>query len=311
MKIFVTFFALLFSTLVSSTTLNKMVVFGDSLSDNGNLYEYMKHQLPLSPPYFEGRFTNGPVWVELLMKYYYPTDSNAHLLDYAFGGAGVLSEDDDDGDDALFTLRREMDGYFLAHQDRADKDSLYVIWIGSNNYLAVPEDNEKVLIDVNKGIRYGLRRLADKGAKHIMIVNLPNLGNIPAARDFDAVDVLTYLSKQHNIMLEKNVKELQGLYPSVQWLFFDINYVLDDIMVNPGPYGFTNVKDTCYEEVIDQHSPKNRSILKMVASVKPHKGPDACNGHLFFDPVHPSGPVHQLMAERTKMMFDEIGITFE
>lgn len=29
-----------------------MVVFGDSLSDNGNLYRYMLYKLPLSPPYF-------------------------------------------------------------------------------------------------------------------------------------------------------------------------------------------------------------------------------------------------------------------
>ena len=29
-----------------------MVVFGDSLSDNGNLYRYMWYKLPLSPPYF-------------------------------------------------------------------------------------------------------------------------------------------------------------------------------------------------------------------------------------------------------------------
>ena len=137
MKILIALFFFMFSILASAASLNKLVVFGDSLSDNGNLYEYMKHQLPVSPPYFEGRFTNGPVWVELLMKYYYPTDSNAHLLDYAFGGAGVLENDDDDSDDELFTLRREMDSYFLAHQDKADENSLFVVWIGSNNYLAV------------------------------------------------------------------------------------------------------------------------------------------------------------------------------
>ena len=94
MKIIFTAVILFFSMMASATPLNKIVVFGDSLSDNGNLYEYLKHQLPLSPPYFEGRFTNGPVWIEDLIESYYPTNSNDHLLDYAYGGAGVLEEED-------------------------------------------------------------------------------------------------------------------------------------------------------------------------------------------------------------------------
>ena len=44
--------ALFFSVQASAVPLNTIVVFGDSLSDNGNLYEYMKRELPLSPPYF-------------------------------------------------------------------------------------------------------------------------------------------------------------------------------------------------------------------------------------------------------------------
>ena len=208
MKIILMALAFLFSTLLSAAPLNKIVIFGDSLSDNGNLYEYMKHQLPVSPPYFKGRFTNGPIWVELLTKSYYPTNSKEHLFDYAFGGAGVM--EDEDSDDGLFTLRREIDSYFLVNQDKADANSMYIVWIGSNNYLAIPDDVEKSLSDVNLGLQHGLQRLVDKGAKHIMVVNVPNLGKTPAARDFDAVDVLTYLSNQHNETLEKNILNLHS-----------------------------------------------------------------------------------------------------
>ena len=308
MKIFFTVLLLFVSTLVSATSLNKMVVFGDSLSDNGNLYEFMKHQLPLSPPYFEGRFTNGPVWIELLAKYYYPNDSKERLLDYAFGGAGVL--EDDDSDDGLFTLRREMDSYFLAHQDKADENSLFVVWIGSNNYLAVPDDVEKSLYDVNLGIQHGLQRLIDKGAKHIMVANLPDLGRIPAARDFDAVEVLSHLAKHHNDILAKNVAELQSRYPDIQWIYLDIRKGLDEMMAYPQRYGFSNITGTCYEEVTRTTS---RSVLKMVSTIKPKsdgKG-DACNGYLFFDPVHPSAQAHQILADRTKQLLDEAGIEFE
>jgi phospholipase/lecithinase/hemolysin len=309
MKIFLTAFTLFFTTLLSAgTPLDKMVVFGDSLSDNGNLYDYMKHQLPVSPPYFEGRFTNGPVWVELLMRSYYPTTSKEHLFDYAFGGAGVM--EDDDGEDGFFTLRREMDSYFISHQDKADENSLYVVWIGSNNYLAIPEGNEieKSLHDVDVGIQHGLQRLVDKGAKHIMVVNVPDLGRIPLAREFDAVEVLGYLAKQHNDTLQRRVNDLQNAYPDVQWLYFDINVLLHEIMDNPHGYGFTNITDTCYEEAVEH--PSANTVLRMVSTAKPSFKNGACKGYLFFDPVHPSGAAHVIMAERTRKMFDESGIMF-
>ena len=41
---------------------------GDSLSDPGNLYAATGGAQPQSPPYYEGRFSNGPVWAETVAK---------------------------------------------------------------------------------------------------------------------------------------------------------------------------------------------------------------------------------------------------
>ena len=308
MKIIFILFALFFSVCASAAPLNKMVVFGDSLSDNGNLYEYMKHELPLSPPYFNGRFTNGPVWIELLVKQYYPTGGQAHLLDYAFGGAGV-AEDDGDVDDVLFTLSREMDSYFLTHQDKADDSSLYVVWMGSNNYLAVPENVDEAVEFVTSGIKRDLQRLVEKGAKHILVVNVPDLGRTPAARDFDAVDLLTQLSIKHNAVLKGIVSELERNDPSVQWFYFDVSDIMNELLSFPERFGLTNIEGTCYEEIV--YEPSDKSILKMVSSVKSRQQLDACAGYLFFDPVHPSGPAHAVMADRVKRLLDEAGVRFE
>lgn len=307
MRLFFAIFALFFYCMTSFAALNKLVVFGDSLSDNGNLYEYMKQQLPLSPPYFQGRFTNGPVWVELLVQSYYPEHANEHLFDYAFGGAGVMEGDDVDED--LFTLRREMDSYFLAHQDKADANAMYIVWIGSNNYLAMPDNLDQTITEVTKGIQHGLQRLAEKGAKHILVVNLPDLGKIPAARDFDSVDMLTYLAKNHNEIISHTLEEYKKAYPDVQWLFFDVDQFFTDIMADPASFGITNLYGTCYEEMIA--SGETRSILKMVSTVRPKEKKDACDGYLFFDPVHPAKTAHEHMALRTKNLFDQSGVTFE
>ena len=41
-----------------------LFVFGDSLSDSGRLFALTGGAIPLSPSNFNGRFSNGPVWVE-------------------------------------------------------------------------------------------------------------------------------------------------------------------------------------------------------------------------------------------------------
>ena len=42
----------------------QIVVFGDSLSDNGN--QYKNTGQPPSPPYYNGRFSNGPTWSRVI-----------------------------------------------------------------------------------------------------------------------------------------------------------------------------------------------------------------------------------------------------
>jgi phospholipase/lecithinase/hemolysin len=48
--------------------LQRLVVFGDSLSDNGN--SFAQNRTP-APPYFEGRWTNGLNWLD-----YFPGVAN-------------------------------------------------------------------------------------------------------------------------------------------------------------------------------------------------------------------------------------------
>ncbi|STY28380.1 lysophospholipase A [Legionella wadsworthii] len=304
MKLLATVGALLFSGLVWATPLHNIVVFGDSLSDNGNLYRFMKFQLPPSPPYFEGRFSNGPLWIEHLINSYFPENPSAHLLDYAYGGAGVSEEEGDD--EVLFTLRREVNDYLSDHQDKASEDSLYVIWIGANNYLAFPSDMDETLHNVNTGIIHSMQRLVQKGAKHILVVNLPDLGRTPAAIEFDSVETMTAYTREHNNLLSKSIDDLKHEYPDVEWLYYDLYQAFDEMMAHPQDYGFNNITETCVNSVVDDIT-KN-SVLKMVASVKPSINSDACTGYLFFDLVHPTALAHKILGERARTMLDDAGI---
>lgn len=305
MRLLATIGAFLFSGIISATPLHNIVVFGDSLSDNGNLYEFMKRQLPQSPPYYEGRFSNGPVWIEHVIASYFPENPTAHLFDYAFGGAGVSEEEG--ADDVLFTLRREINTYLLEHNDKASEDSLFVVWIGSNNYLAFPSEVEKTLQDVNAGIVHSLHRLVEKGAKHILVVNLPDLGRTPAALEFGSIDGMTHFAKKHNHLLSQAIENFKQEYPEVQWLYYDLYQAFDEVIEHPQDYGFTNITNTCV--VFDEEITK-RSVLKMVAAVKPEMKRDACMGYLFFDLVHPTGLAHKILADKARLMLAQEGVDF-
>lgn len=295
---------LLFSN-AHAAKLDSFVVFGDSLSDNGNLYEYLKHQLPPSPPYFEGRFSNGYIWVEQLAKAYYPNTWKQHVLNYAFGGAGVAwifdDEDSSEEDDVLFSLGREVDSYLLAHHGKASASSLFSVWIGANNYIASHRNPEKIAAGVNKGIRNSLELLAEKGAKHILVINLPDMGKSPAARMMYSEKELSLCSKYNNDGLQATVIDLTKKYPNVQWILFDAAQVFADALANPEKYGFTNITETCYQSLVNamlSEAEDTQFILKMSASLTKNEQLEkgACDGYFFFDPVHPTALTHSILA---------------
>jgi phospholipase/lecithinase/hemolysin len=293
-----------------SGTLHNIVIFGDSLSDNGNLYEYMHHSLPQCPPYFEGRFTNGPVWAERLVQGYFAHDSALHLHDYAFGGAGVLSEADDD--DELFTLKREVDTYLLAHNNQIDPNNMYFVWIGGNNYLGSPDDIDAAVSDVIQGIQKDLERLVQKGAKNLTIMNLPDLGKTPLAKELEAVEKFTAISDAHNAQLFAMYERLRSMYPDARWFYFDANQIFTDIFQHPETYGFNKLTETCYDSLVQPSSPQ--SVLKMAANVhvkqNDAQATDNCKGYVFFDLLHPTQQVHQLTAEYIRRLFDQENISF-
>ncbi len=309
MKVLFTLFALLLSSLVQSKPLNNIIIFGDSLSDTGNLYKL--YQIPSSPPYYKGRFSNGPIWAEVLAESYFHEKANEHLQDYAFGGAAIAEKDTDD----VFSLQLEIATYLGAHQDKADESSLFVIWIGANNYLMTPSDVDGTLANVNKGIKSGIQSLLKAGAKHIMLVNLPDLGAAPFSKEFysdgevPAIrEKLSLYCRRHNELLLETVADLKQTHPEIQWLHFDAGSKFKEFLDSPENYGISNTKDACYSSKADK--PTNNSMVNIAAKVILKLDPGSCEGYLFFDGVHPTGPAHKIIAEHAKAYLDAEGVEF-
>ncbi|MEO1069836.1 MAG: SGNH/GDSL hydrolase family protein, partial [Cyanobacteria bacterium J06638_6] len=122
-----------------------LTVFGDSLSDPGNLFALTGFFPP--PPYDQGRFSNGDLWVDYLADDI-GLDSNL-IQNFAFGGATTGR---DNGLDALFEsltgvdpelpgLADQIDAYVAGLGDGpADPDDLYVLWAGANNLFNLPSN---------------------------------------------------------------------------------------------------------------------------------------------------------------------------
>lgn len=120
---------------------SRLVVFGDSLSDNGNFYGGIG--LPKTP-YFVGRFSNGPIWIEQVkdaLNQLEPQTKPFELYDYAEGGSGVATY----GYDPVH-LKQQIDAYNQTMKfstkssdklDPAYDKTLFILFSGSNDYFVL------------------------------------------------------------------------------------------------------------------------------------------------------------------------------
>jgi len=150
------FLILVLVNIKSAQAFGNWYVFGDSLSDNGNIPKLTGYPLPPSP-YVGNRFSNGPVWAED-----FPTISNFSFKpsnDFAVGGAftGPLSAEGLNGQPGTFnnlenTAWSSFAQYglfttpqlpsflteiqeFAAEGGRFKSSDLAGIWIGANNFF--------------------------------------------------------------------------------------------------------------------------------------------------------------------------------
>ena len=112
--------------------------FGDSLSDAGNISLGSLGQIPVSPIYSDGRFTNGNVWVQDLAQDLGLPPVKPSLpggTDYAYGGAetGATAVHAANPTDLASQL-----GQFVANVPNPSPNALYTVWAGSNDVLISP-----------------------------------------------------------------------------------------------------------------------------------------------------------------------------
>ncbi len=153
-----------------------MTVFGDSLVDAGNIAAATGGAIP-DPAlgYFQGRFTNGYDYTDLLNIALFGSPTTASLLggtNFAFGGARASTTS---GVPDLNEQLGLFDAY-LAGGNSIDTNGLYVLNFGGNDVFNAPADSAAAsafLRDAAMNYALGVQTLNNLGVRNILITGFP------------------------------------------------------------------------------------------------------------------------------------------
>jgi phospholipase/lecithinase/hemolysin len=94
-------------------------------------------------------------------------------------------------------------------------------------------------------IAYTVSALANMGAQHFLVPNMPDLGKTPDVLGTPAAAGLSLLSQTFNFYLAQAMSQLDAALTSTEIVQFDTMGTLDDVIGNPDAYGITNVAQQC------------------------------------------------------------------
>lgn len=239
------------SQTASASAYDRVFAFGDSLTDNGNFFAATGGTYP-PPPYFAGRFSNGPVAAE-----YMASQLGATLHDFAFAGAstGYFNADLTPAAGALyFTGVLSQVAAFTAAPPpgAAGAGALYMVWAGANDFLhAAPADFAAVAANAIGNLDLAALSLYGVGARDFLIPLMADLGATPevAALGPAAAAGASLVSLAFNGGLKHSLEVLAASLPGSHFMVYDTFAQQHLVLDHPGDFGLTNTTDPCFTGV--------------------------------------------------------------
>jgi len=218
-----------------------LYVFGDSYCDVGNLF-LATDGTEAAPPYYNGRFSNGPIWLDHVAGFL-GLPLQPSLLkgtDYAFGGAWVTQPASVTG---VPSVPEQVETYLSQHNGKADPNALYVLEGGGNDILDTTTGSPEALgKEIAEGISHSELLLQEAGARHFVIPNLFNVGLLPAA----AGNVS--FAKAASAAADKRLDESLGFEQFLEGIHIirmNVFRLLNAVATDPTHFGFTDITDPC------------------------------------------------------------------
>ena len=270
-------------------------IFGDSLSDSGNLAVLPGFEFLSMFPYDHG-VSNGPRAVEVLAESLDLTaDPSLHLVlnspvgtNFAVAGARAVTL----GPPPTIDLPTQIGAFLYSRRGVAPADALYVVFIGGNDIRDARDEAKKkvakaIIREAVEGAAEAVRALAVAGAERILVANAPDIGAIPETRALGHrkfVKRTTKLTKSFNKKLAKALRKLEREF-EMDILEFDTYRFIRFIRRHGVRFGlFTNTDDACFYRFLASFNPECKFGQNFASFV-------------FFDEIHPTAAVHQLAGE--------------
>ncbi|MCO6048080.1 SGNH/GDSL hydrolase family protein [Aeoliella sp. ICT_H6.2] len=256
--------------------------FGDSLVDRQNFYLASGGTFPDPSLYADGRFSNGPLWVERLAERLGTTPLSASLAggtNFAFNGARITGASPAPYD-AVPNVEQQVAAYLSATGNTASPDGIYAMWAGANDFFFGETDPSVPVASLGQSIS----DLYLAGARKFLVLNLPALGQTPFFKGTVYEVPLDAASAGFNAYLAATVDSLQSDLSGVKIYELDVYTIFQQIQSNPAAFDLANVTDsaTVYDPV--------SGIGTSLAVANPEE-------YMFWDSVHPTGTVHRMIGD--------------
>ena len=269
----------------------RVIVFGDSLSDTGNIAALTGGLQPNSPL---DRYSNGTNWIDQLYgptTAFYATGQTTGNVDFAVGGAFA-------GSDNLspfipIGVQQEIDAFRATIGQFAPTDTV-TLWAGANNgfaALGAPGASQASIsagaISAATDVVSDVTQIAGLGGRRIIVLNLPDLGSTPAGINSGGSQAGLLYSFTFNSALSTGLAQVAAAAPGVNIIQADVFSAFNVVAANPAAFGFTNFTGACL-----------------------FRGGAACNGLAFADgyvpdqSVHPTEALYAYLAQYINLLSD-------
>lgn len=295
-----------------------IVAFGDSLTDRGNTVSLLgpfAYYADYDDVYYEatgggygipaqGRWSNGPTWVEYLNGNLINNQTGSAPVDLGqnggldpvatnFAWAGSLSGTGSrmiQGVIPLSNMRTQVESYTNLYTNGSSlpeiSTTLFTIWTGGNDAIGWVNDGDgnettrNALADAAaNNIMAAVVDLYNLGARNILIPNLPGLGNKPDfVRDPALRDEANAFAERFNLTLALNLDDLEGTYGDLNLFRLDVYAIFEDLLANPEAYGLSVTDEQAYV-----FNYPDSTIVE---------NPD---DYVFWDNTHPTTVVHEIL----------------
>ena len=253
-------------TSVKAQDYTGIVAFGDSLSDLGNTVttlnvfgtNFTREQTGYNANFYDnGRFSDGPLWVENLnASLGLPTlevnNGVSAISGTDFAWAGSTSGT---GNTAYLLPNLQTQIGFYTNQLASNNPALpspattlYTVWSGGNDVLNLINSGTAITpAQVALNISNSITSLYNAGGRSFLIPNLPPLGNKP--------DFLTNSANRqaannfvnaYDPLLQSTLVSLSINLPGIRVTDLDVYSTFEDMLNNPANYGLSNVTNSAY-----------------------------------------------------------------